>query len=93
MVEPARWFHLSGGVQQGPVDLPAIRDLVLDGTVRPDTYVWSDGMPEWMPAARVPALVPPPAVAPEGWEGAHHDDIVEPGDEEAELDEQQEFGP
>lgn len=92
MVEPARWFHLSGGVQQGPVDLQAIRDLVLDGTVGPDTYVWADGMPEWMPAARVPALVPPPAIAPQGWEGTHRDDTVEP-DEEVEPDPQRGFGP
>lgn len=92
MVEPARWFHLSGGVQQGPVGLQAIRDLVLDGTVGPDTYVWADGMPEWMPAARVPAIVPPPAVAPQDWEDAHRDDTAQP-DEEVEADEQRGFGP
>ena len=67
MPEPARWFHLQQGQQQGPVGLDEIRDLVLAGTVRPDTYVWADGMPEWMPAARVPALVPPATIAPSGW--------------------------
>ena len=67
MPEPARWFHLQQGQQQGPVGLGEIRDLVLAGSVRPDTYVWADGMPEWMPAARVPALVPPPSIAPPGW--------------------------
>lgn len=67
MPDPARWFHLQQGAQQGPVDLVAMRDLVLSGTVRPDTYVWADGMPEWMPAARVPALVPPPSVDLPGW--------------------------
>lgn len=36
-----------------------MRELVLEGTVGPDTYVWADGMPDWMPARRVPALVPP----------------------------------
>lgn len=67
MVQPARWFHLQQGTQQGPVELADLRDLVLDGTVRPDTYVWADGMPEWRPAARVPALVPPADQAPPGW--------------------------
>lgn len=67
MPDPARWFHLQQGVQQGPVDLDAMRDLVVAGTVRPDTYVWADGMPEWMPAARVPALVPPASQGVAGW--------------------------
>lgn len=67
MTQPARWFHLQQGVQQGPVDLAAMRDLVIAGTVRPDTYVWADGMPEWMPAARVPALVPPTNLQVPGW--------------------------
>lgn len=66
-MQPARWFHLQQGQQRGPVGLDEIRGLVLAGTVRPDTYVWADGMPEWMPAARVPALVPPPSQAPPGW--------------------------
>ncbi|WP_052665003.1 DUF4339 domain-containing protein [Nitriliruptor alkaliphilus] len=67
--DPARWYHLAGRQQHGPVDLATIRDLVLDGTVTPDTYVWADGMPDWLPAKQVPALVPPPEVedAPDGW--------------------------
>jgi hypothetical protein len=57
--EPARWYHLQGTDQRGPVGLDAIRDLVLDGTVGPETYVWADGMPDWLPAREVPALTPP----------------------------------
>lgn len=60
----ARWFHLVGTEQRGPVDLDRMRALVLDGVVGPDTYVWSDGMPDWMPARDVPALVPPPELRP-----------------------------
>ncbi len=67
MVDPARWFRMVNGVQEGPTDLDAMWAMVLDGTVRPDTYVWADGMPEWMAAAHVPALVPPVDVAPPGW--------------------------
>jgi hypothetical protein len=37
--------------------------------VTPETFVWADGMPDWMPARKVPALVPPPGVedVPDGW--------------------------
>ena len=56
---PARWYHLQGEDQRGPVDLDAIRRLVVDGEIDPDTYVWADGMPDWLPASRVPAVTPP----------------------------------
>ena len=59
-MDPARWYHLQGETQFGPVDLATARELVLDGTVGPKTYVWADGMPDWMPAGEVPALTPPP---------------------------------
>jgi hypothetical protein len=57
--DPARWYHLQGTDQHGPIDLSTVRDLVLDGTVGPDTYVWADGMPDWLPAREVPAVTPP----------------------------------
>jgi hypothetical protein len=60
--DPARWYHLQDREQRGPIDLATIRDLVLDGTVTPDTYVWADGMPDWLPARDVPALTPPDRV-------------------------------
>ncbi len=67
--EPARWYHLAGRQQLGPVDLATMRERVLDGTVTPESFVWADGMPDWMPARQVPALVPPADldVVPEGW--------------------------
>jgi hypothetical protein len=57
---PARWYYLEGETQHGPKDLEELRELVLDGTIGPDTYVWADGMPDWLPARQVPALTPPP---------------------------------
>ncbi len=62
MTQPARWYHLQGREQHGPTDLDSMRRLVLDGTVAPDTYVWSDGMPDWLPAREVPALSPPDTI-------------------------------
>ena len=62
MTAPARWYHLQGEQQHGPTDLQTVRQLVLDGTIEPDTYVWADGMPDWLPAREVPALTPPDEV-------------------------------
>ena len=59
MPDPARWYHLQGEEQHGPIALAEIRELVLEGTVTPDTYVWADGMPDWLPAREVPAITPP----------------------------------
>jgi len=61
-VLPARWFHLAGTERQGPVALADMRELVLEGSVGPGTWVWADGMPDWMHLGDVPALVPPPAL-------------------------------
>lgn len=65
MTEPARWYHLQGERQLGPLELDTMRRLVLAGTVGPDTYVWSDGMAEWLHARDVPALFPPASVRAE----------------------------
>lgn len=59
MPEPARWYHLQGEQQHGPVDLATMRELVMQGTILPDTYVWADGMPDWLLAREVPAITPP----------------------------------
>ena len=57
--DPARWYHLEGSEQRGPLALADLRARVMDGAVGPETYVWADGMPEWMPAQQVPAVTPP----------------------------------
>jgi hypothetical protein len=59
---PARWFRLQGTERRGPVGLDEMRELVLEGTVVPRTWVWADGMGDWMRVADVPALVPPRAL-------------------------------
>jgi len=61
-LRPARWFHLAGGERQGPVGLDDMRELVLEGSLAPHSWVWADGMPDWMHVRDVPALVPPRAL-------------------------------
>lgn len=61
------WFYADGGRQVGPVEEPALDDLVRAGIVRDDTLVWRDGMANWQPHASVRGVRPPappmPAVA------------------------------
>lgn len=66
----ARWFRLEDDRQVGPVDLEEMRRQVRTGQLGPDEYVWADGMPEWLPARKVPALIPPPSLAADlpAWE-------------------------
>jgi hypothetical protein len=61
-VQPARWFHLDGTERQGPAMLAELRELILEGTLGPDSWVWADGMTDWMHVREVPALVPPRAL-------------------------------
>lgn len=61
-LQPARWFHLEGRERRGPVALADVRELVLQGSLGPDDYVWADGMDDWRHVRDVPALVPPAAL-------------------------------
>jgi hypothetical protein len=61
-LQPARWFHLEGRERRGPVALSAVRELVLQGSLGPDDFVWADGMDDWLHIRDVPALVPPAAL-------------------------------
>lgn len=59
------WFYCDGNAQKGPVDDTTFRALVANGTIRPDTLVWHDGMPSWQPLSTAapglaPGSVPPP---------------------------------
>lgn len=64
-----KWYYAEGGKQIGPVEESALEDLVRQGTVRPDTLVWREGMASWQrySAARGgagPDLAPPPPPPP-----------------------------
>ena len=58
----ARWWVLADGASIGPFTLDAVRQRVLAGMTGPSTYVWADGMPDWMHAQQVPAVTPPASV-------------------------------
>jgi len=64
------WFVAVGDKQEGPYSEYEFRDLIARGNVRPDTYVWADGMPAWQFAGDVPGLLSsgrvPPAMPGQG---------------------------
>ena len=52
------WFYAANGQQQGPFGDAQLRDLIVNGTVRGDTLVWTEGMAGWQKAAEIPGLMP-----------------------------------
>jgi len=54
------WYYADEGRQIGPVEEPALDDLVRAGVVRDDTLVWREGMAGWQPHAAVRGVRPPP---------------------------------
>jgi len=58
------WFYAAEGQQKGPLPEAQLRDLIVRGTVRPDTLVWTDGMAGWQKAGEIPGLVPGAAAPP-----------------------------
>lgn len=44
------WIHLNG-MQQGPYDPEQLRVM----SIGPDTPVWYEGLPGWLPASKAPA--------------------------------------
>jgi hypothetical protein len=51
------WFFATDGQQHGPYSEDQFRDLIGKGDIRPDTYVWSEGMAAWQFAGDVPGLL------------------------------------
>jgi len=47
------WYYADGGERQGPFDDRAFQQLVQQGTVGPDTMVWTEGMGDWQPYGEV----------------------------------------
>ncbi|MFO0964194.1 MAG: DUF4339 domain-containing protein [Gemmataceae bacterium] len=59
---PQSLFHyLQGGQQRGPVSFEQLKALAASGQLRPADQVWQTGTPSWVPADKVPGLIPPPA--------------------------------
>lgn len=58
------WFVAAGEKQEGPYSEDEFRDLIIRGNIRPDTYVWADGMQDWKYAGDIPGLLSPGRAPP-----------------------------
>ena len=57
MSEPV-WYYARGEVEKGPLSTVQIKALAAAGKIRPDDYVWKEGMENWVPAAELQELFP-----------------------------------
>ena len=69
------WYYAENSERRGPVDDATFQGLVANGTIRPDTLVWQEGMPDWKPYGQIagapaPGGPPPPPFVPAGSGGA-----------------------
>jgi hypothetical protein len=61
---PNEWYFLVGPVPQGPVSRREILALMHEGQIGPQTLLWQDSWPEWLPLEQTAILpTPPPAPA------------------------------
>jgi uncharacterized membrane protein YhaH (DUF805 family) len=58
------WFISINGEQKGPYPTDQLRQLVSDGFVSRDAYVWREGMANWMPLNQVRVSDDPVGVTP-----------------------------
>lgn len=68
---PVSSYHVTiNGQQGGPFDLNTLKQMIGQNQITKETYVWKEGMPNWLAASQVPEVaalfgaVPPPPPPP-----------------------------
>lgn len=58
------WYYSNNGDQQGPIEESSVPQLVSQGVITSATFVWREGMADWLPANQSPfaQLLAQPAV-------------------------------
>jgi len=51
-----QWYYSKNGTQLGPVEENVLRAKLASGEVSTTDLVWREGLPDWLPAARVAEL-------------------------------------
>lgn len=60
------WYYADGTRQVGPLTDAEFDNLVQSGTIRPDTLVWREGLPQWQPCSQVRSTPPASGAAAGG---------------------------
>jgi phage shock protein PspC (stress-responsive transcriptional regulator) len=60
--EPGKddWHYARDGKKFGPTDLGGLRKMAASLHLSPESLVWSEGLPAWVPATTIETLVFPP---------------------------------
>ncbi|MDB6015807.1 MAG: putative rane protein [Pedosphaera sp.] len=61
------WRYVQNGQNCGPLEISALQTILNNGTISRDTLVWTEGMPNWVPANTIPELggtTPPVSSSP-----------------------------
>ena len=54
----SEWFIYSNNQQSGPFAMNQLQQMVTMGSVTKETYLWKNGMSNWMPAGQIVELAP-----------------------------------
>jgi hypothetical protein len=57
------WYYSINGQQHGPLEESALDQLIRDGVVTPETFVWKEGMSDWVTLAQARPVAKPGIVA------------------------------
>lgn len=79
--KPQEWFFAEKGTKHGPVSPLALKKLADAGRVTPDTLVWREGMPDWLPAREIKGLCPDQPVASSTGESPRVEAVDDPPSE------------
>lgn len=58
-----QWYYLNGEEQVGPYPGAQLHELIAAGAIVRETLLWTEGMPEWLPAEQIENLFPIEEVA------------------------------
>jgi hypothetical protein len=52
------WWYVSNNERRGPIGDQELYRLLIDGTLKPNSLVWKQGMKGWLPARQIDELTP-----------------------------------
>ena len=78
------WYYVINGQQTGPITEAQLEELARAGTIKADTLVWAEGMPNWVPysQARQPVMPGQPPIMAQpsgnfgGFQAASSEDVA-----------------